>query len=101
MRKYFSCIPKWVFFLSAFFFGVLSPLLFMGLSTIFIFLVLAAVIIFINVIIYRKEAASFGNYPLCEIKQVVISIVLGIIIGFFGFAVSLFILLTNAGPLPG
>ena len=100
MRKYFSCVPKWVFFLSAFFFGVLSPLLF-WLSTIFIFLVLAAVIIFINVIIYRKEAASFGNYPLCEIKQVVISIVLGIIIGFFGFAVSLFILLTNAGPLPG
>lgn len=100
MRKYFSCIPKWIFFLSAFFFGVLSPSLF-WLSTIFIFLVLAAVIIFINVIIYRKEAASFGNYPLCEIKQVVISIVLGIIIGFLGFAVSLFILLANAGPLPG
>ncbi|MGN0608032.1 MAG: hypothetical protein ACI4J6_02425 [Oscillospiraceae bacterium] len=100
MRKYFSCVPIWIFFLSAFFFGVLSPLLF-WLSTIFIFLVLAAVIIFINVIIYRKEAASFGNYPLCEIKQVVISIVLGIIIGFLGFAVSLFILLTSAGPLPG
>ena len=100
MRKYFSCVPKWVFCLSEFFFGVLSPLLF-WLSTIFIFLVLAAVIIFINVIIYRKEAASFGNYPLCEIKQVVISIVIGIVIGFLGFAVSLFILLTNAGPLPG
>lgn len=100
MRKYFSCIPKWVFFLSTFFFGVLSPLLF-WLSTFLIFLVLAAVIIFINVIIYRKEAASFGNYPLCEIKQVVLSIVLGIIIGFLGFAVSLFILLANAGPLPG
>lgn len=100
MRKYFSCVPIWIFFLSAFFFGVLSPLLF-WLSTAFIFLVLAAVIIFINVIIYRKEAASFGNYPLCEIKQVVISIVLGIIIVFLGFAVSLIILLTNAGPLPG